>query len=660
MLRAPTSLLRAVLCALALLHAVHGSELKVSFVQQPKPDSQGLFAPVVKVEPANPAVPVNLDGASVLLQLGTGSPPAVGLDGPMKVPIEAGYANFSAAFRRLGIRGGYHPGKYTLEAFVLGRNKPHDELVLRPRPPTLHLELFQEIETRAAHDMVAFTAGGRHFLGVANLEDGGRTNITSDIYVLNSAQTRFNLFQQINTFGAMGIAAFADFGGNRTYLTIANFWDTSRTHEHKSFIYVLNAAQTKFDLFDTIYSEGGNAVEFFEAGGRLFLASTNAWRKTSLDAWRRSIERGDGGQFAHMREEGLELHVLDAAQTQFNHVQGLETFDGRGMSAFAVGDYTFLGVAQHRHFYGYGHGPRISKVYEMNTAQTRFSEEIFQQDFENHGGDSDMASFQAGDRTFLGVAYRGKYGANEGKSQIYVMNATQTKFKIFQQINTVGASSMQFAAVGGMTILAVANGNNGSTKTLTSDIYVLNTTQDKFELFRRIVTQGAEGIATLKMNRKRTFWGFANSGNGSTTNVKSAIYMLSELTGASMVVPAATSAPFELRAAGTAARLESRWVASNRRKPVSNMALAPAMAVSVVDQLGNTVPCAGDIAAIELQPTSGVGQLCRRPTILPQVASHFHAVPLPRSLHQALQPSLTLPSAPTVFTRLALARSWQI
>ena len=91
--------LAVIIALLASVRALSWVDLNVTFVQQPQPGADGLFAPVLKVESATPA---DLVGASVRLQVSADSPPAAGLDGPARLPIDArGYANYSASWRRL-------------------------------------------------------------------------------------------------------------------------------------------------------------------------------------------------------------------------------------------------------------------------------------------------------------------------------------------------------------------------------------------------------------------------------------------------------------------------------------------------------------------------------------------------------------------------------
>ena len=221
-------------CVGLLLVAVLGAESTpvVTFVEQPRPDARGLFAPVLKIEPAPTA------GEELLLRLGHGSPAAAGIYGPARAKIKGGYANFSAAWRPLGVRGGA-PGEYRLDALVLDRAQLEAgvfESLLTP---------FQQIDTTGATAVVPFTAGGRTFLGVANHYDGSTRTLKSDIYALNDAQTAFKLFQQIDTMGARSMAAFT--AGGRTFLGVANAYD-GITYKIKSDIYEIHFRSARAEL----------------------------------------------------------------------------------------------------------------------------------------------------------------------------------------------------------------------------------------------------------------------------------------------------------------------------------------------------------------------------------------------------------------------------
>lgn len=80
--------------------------------------------------------------------------------------------------------------------------------------------LFQDISTRGAWDLCPFEANGEMFLAFANYyQDGVGFSVPSVVYKASGAQ--FTHYQDLETYGARGVDAFADEGNK--YLVIANY-----------------------------------------------------------------------------------------------------------------------------------------------------------------------------------------------------------------------------------------------------------------------------------------------------------------------------------------------------------------------------------------------------------------------------------------------------
>jgi hypothetical protein len=155
-----------------------------------------------------------------------------------------------------------------------------ESVIYRMKGNGTAFERFQAIDTHGATYMAAFSDGGRTFLGVPNYRDGSNFNIKSDVYVMNGNQTAFELFQQIDTRGARSMTAFTM--GGRVYLAVANNGGLSGKNL-KSDVYAMNGDQTAFELFQQIDTHGAYAMAAVSVGDRTFLAVANNYDGSSYN-----------------------------------------------------------------------------------------------------------------------------------------------------------------------------------------------------------------------------------------------------------------------------------------------------------------------------------------------------------------------------------------
>ena len=100
-------------------------------------------------------------------------------------------------------------------------------------------ELFQQIDTYGAQGVTAFAVAGRAYLAVANFFNVSSHSTKSDLFRMSDDETTFELWQQLDTHGASGTAAFAV--GGSTYLAMSNHIDggSDSSRNRKSDVYAL-------------------------------------------------------------------------------------------------------------------------------------------------------------------------------------------------------------------------------------------------------------------------------------------------------------------------------------------------------------------------------------------------------------------------------------
>jgi hypothetical protein len=182
---------------------------------------------------------------------------------------------FAAGGRQFIAFSNYKDGSsYNTKSDVYTMNDDQTEFVL-----------FQQLDTIGAHGVTAFAAGGRQFLAFANFYDGSTYNREINLYTMNGEETAFEIFQKLDTRGAQGMTAFAV--GRNTFLAVSNHQDGTKdsyTFSTKSDLYILNDDQTAFTIFQQIDTHGAAGMAAFAVGGDLFLAVANLGKGTKTSS----------------------------------------------------------------------------------------------------------------------------------------------------------------------------------------------------------------------------------------------------------------------------------------------------------------------------------------------------------------------------------------
>ena len=135
---------------------------------------------------------------------------------------------------------------------------------------------YQDLPTQSARDVEVFTIDGSLFMAFANYREGTSGNynykVGSFIYKLNETAGHFTLHHTIATIGAWDIEYFMI--ADKHYIAIANHEDGS--------IYNLNSSVFQwnghsFELWQNISTSGATSFNFFKIHSELFLAVTNSY-----------------------------------------------------------------------------------------------------------------------------------------------------------------------------------------------------------------------------------------------------------------------------------------------------------------------------------------------------------------------------------------------
>ena len=151
--------------------------------------------------------------------------------------------------------------------------------------------LYQTLQTRGALGLEYFSIGDKHFLAVANYYDGTRL-LDSVVYQWNGQ--RFVAFQKIPTKGAQHFTFFKISGQN--YLTVANQYDGS-THSTKSVIY--KWSNGKFNKFQEIPTAGALGCIAFVINNDTFIAFANNYNSNQKYAVQSTVFKWSGGHTEH-------------------------------------------------------------------------------------------------------------------------------------------------------------------------------------------------------------------------------------------------------------------------------------------------------------------------------------------------------------------------
>ena len=94
---------------------------------------------------------------------------------------------------------------------------------------------------------------------------------------------------------------------------------------------------------------------------------------------------------------------------------------------------------------------------------------------------------------YLAVASLNNGNAFNISSNIYRFDASLSQYVLLQQLNTLGATDMEFFTINNTSYLAVANHRSNTTFNILSSIYRFNATTSLFTLYQQLNTSGARG-----------------------------------------------------------------------------------------------------------------------------------------------------------------------
>ena len=166
---------------------------------------------------------------------------------------------------------------------------------------------YQDLPTLSALDVEVFTIDGSLFMAFAQYREGTGGNFSykvgSGIYKLNESAGNFTLHQTINTAGACDIEYFMI--ADKHYIAIANFQD-GNTYNLNSSVFQWNGHS--FELWQNISTSGATSFNFFKIHSELFLAVTNYYDGSSSRI-NSSIYKWEDNKF----EELQEIRTQDAS-----------------------------------------------------------------------------------------------------------------------------------------------------------------------------------------------------------------------------------------------------------------------------------------------------------------------------------------------------------
>jgi len=286
--------------------------------------------------------------------------------------------------------------------------------------------LYQTLQTRGARGLEYFSIADKHFLAVANQEDGTYM-LDSVIYEWNGKL--FDVFQKIATKGG-SFFTFFTINGDK-YLTVANYHDGS-THSTKSVIYKWSGG--KFNKFQEIATEGALRCRAFIISNDTFIAFANYYNSKQKHSVQSTVFKWSGGHFVKL--------------------QSLQTYGGRDVKSFNINGHTFLAFAN---YYSGSKYNTDSFIYKWDG--NKF---VLFQSIPTRGAHS-WHPFVISGQTFLGVAnHRGDSQKHNTRSVVY--QASGSRFVNYQEIPTQGATDMTSFEYQGRPYLAVANYYNGPQK----------------------------------------------------------------------------------------------------------------------------------------------------------------------------------------------------
>mgnify|MGYP003884032243 FL=1 len=285
-------------------------------------------------------------------------------------------------------------------------------------------ELFQEIDTVGAVDLEHFTIGNANFLAVANSNtDGGIHNINSAVYRYNETTSKFELFQEIATFGAQQWHHFKI--EDMHWLAVANFRNQSLA-DVPSMLYRFNNATEMFELLQRAGQGLGGIfdMEHFRIGDFDFLAAAVFYVPYTFTT--KSV-----------------LYRYNATSSAFESFQEIDTTGGADWEHFRIGDDDFIAIANRA-----GTAPVVSVIYRYNATAMLF--EAFQE-ISTHSA-SRWEHFRIGESDFLACAS----ASTDHRSMVYRFNVVAQAFELVQEVATSSALSCKHFRAGNQDFLAFA------------------------------------------------------------------------------------------------------------------------------------------------------------------------------------------------------------
>eukprot|EP01049_Picozoa_sp_SAG25_P003195 SAG25_NODE_181_length_12544_cov_32.416472_2_plen_1608_part_00 len=198
-------------------------------------------------------------------------------------------------------------------------------------------EPVQSIVTYSALDVESFQIDGDTFLAFANSQSASEGFlVNSSIYKWSDTQARFVLWQLLATSAATGITFFT-VSADHQLLAIANRYGKTG-HRENSVIFRWQKQQQRFEVFQSIPTQGAYDWESFEIAGVHFLAVCNHWDDSAPDK-------------KHPIAIDSEVFRWDNASDRFVGYQSIPTIGAEQIRHFVVpmsgaGSTHMLAVAQ--------------------------------------------------------------------------------------------------------------------------------------------------------------------------------------------------------------------------------------------------------------------------------------------------------------------------
>ena len=296
------------------------------------------------------------------------------------------------------------------------------------------LTSYQTLQTSGAYDIEHFTISNEHFLAVANHYADGTRLKYSIIYKWNGKL--FVVVQRIPTKGASHFTFFTI--NDNKYIAVTNYHDDS-THSIKSVIYKWSGSQ--FNKFQEIATEGARGCEVFIINNNTFIAFANYHNSQKKHSVQSTVFKWSGGHFVKL--------------------QSLQTYGAWDVKSFQINGHTFLAFANY-------------------------------------------------------------YSGSKYNTDSFIFKWNGNKFDLFQSIPTRGARALHPFVISGQTFLGVANHHDDSQKYNTKSV-VYQASGSRFVIYQEIPTQGASDITSFEY-KGDTYLAVSSYYNGQKYNTNSALY----------------------------------------------------------------------------------------------------------------------------------------